>query len=194
MACAGAGRRIIAPVRAISVDVFAPKPAYGAAQTAPPSAPRADGRAPGPEDARSTPPHGRCTRARLATHPKDARTNASRRDRDAARAAPMSTAATTRLRRDYAGIKKEPPPYITAAPLEHNILEWCVGRGTPLPDKGSRRTRRLTACGCGGRAARPGPAGAMSLSGRPTRRTRAACTRASSSSPASSRSSRPAST
>ncbi|KAF2843193.1 UBC-like protein [Patellaria atrata CBS 101060] len=35
-----------------------------------------------------------------------------------------TTAATKRLTKEYASISKNPPPYITAHPSDHNILEW----------------------------------------------------------------------
>ena len=35
-----------------------------------------------------------------------------------------SRTAINRLRQDYARLKKDPVPYITATPLESNILEW----------------------------------------------------------------------
>lgn len=36
----------------------------------------------------------------------------------------VSTTATNRLKQDYLRIRKDPVPYVTAAPLPSNILEW----------------------------------------------------------------------
>lgn len=36
----------------------------------------------------------------------------------------VSTTATNRLKQDYIRIRKDPVPYVTAAPLPSNILEW----------------------------------------------------------------------
>ncbi len=36
----------------------------------------------------------------------------------------MHTTASSRLKQDYLRIKKDPVPYVTAAPLPTNILEW----------------------------------------------------------------------
>ena len=44
----------------------------------------------------------------------------------------MSVTAATRLRKDYVRMIKDPVPYVLAAPLPSNILEWryCI-RGPP---------------------------------------------------------------
>ncbi len=44
----------------------------------------------------------------------------------------VSVTAATRLRKDYMRLVKDPVPYLLAAPLPSNILEWhyCV-RGAP---------------------------------------------------------------
>ena len=44
---------------------------------------------------------------------------------------------TTRLRRDFAALQRDPPPFIHAAPLETNIREWYAGRC----EEGARRAR-----------------------------------------------------
>ena len=36
----------------------------------------------------------------------------------------VNTTATARLRQDYMRIMKDPVPYVKAAPLPSNILEW----------------------------------------------------------------------
>jgi ubiquitin-conjugating enzyme E2 J2 len=36
----------------------------------------------------------------------------------------VHTTASSRLKQDYLRIKKDPVPYVTAAPLPTNILEW----------------------------------------------------------------------
>ena len=36
----------------------------------------------------------------------------------------VNTTATARLRQDYMRIMKDPVPYVRAAPLPSNILEW----------------------------------------------------------------------
>jgi len=38
----------------------------------------------------------------------------------------VNTTATARLRQDYMRIMKDPVPYVRAAPLPSNILEWLV--------------------------------------------------------------------
>jgi len=38
----------------------------------------------------------------------------------------VNTTATARLRQDYMRIMKDPVPYLKAAPLPSNILEWLV--------------------------------------------------------------------
>lgn len=38
----------------------------------------------------------------------------------------VHTTASSRLKQDYSRIKKDPVPYVTAAPLPTNILEWYV--------------------------------------------------------------------
>ena len=37
---------------------------------------------------------------------------------------PTSTSATARLKQDYIRLIKDPVPYVAAAPLPSNILEW----------------------------------------------------------------------
>ena len=36
----------------------------------------------------------------------------------------VHTTASSRLKQDYLRIQKDPVPYVTAAPLPTNILEW----------------------------------------------------------------------
>jgi ubiquitin-conjugating enzyme E2 J2 len=38
----------------------------------------------------------------------------------------VHTTASSRLKQDYLRIRKDPVPYVTAAPLPSNILEWYV--------------------------------------------------------------------
>lgn len=38
----------------------------------------------------------------------------------------VNSTATARLKQDYMRIMKDPVPYIQAAPVPSNILEWCV--------------------------------------------------------------------
>lgn len=35
-----------------------------------------------------------------------------------------ANSATARLKQDYIRLKKDPVPYVTAEPLQSNILEW----------------------------------------------------------------------
>ena len=36
----------------------------------------------------------------------------------------VSNTSTARLKQDYLRLQKDPVPYLTAAPLPNNILEW----------------------------------------------------------------------
>jgi hypothetical protein len=42
--------------------------------------------------------------------------------------------STTRLLREYRKIKKDPPDYITARPLENNVLQWHYVIEGPFPN------------------------------------------------------------
>ena len=53
-----------------------------------------------------------------------------------------------RLRQDFARLKKDPVPYVTATPLDSNILEWHYvvngPEGTPYEGEQTKGGPRIT--------------------------------------------------